>query len=464
MSALLSLAVLTPWLAAALLVPFDSRRPAAGWAAVAALVATLALLAVLYGHVLVAGPVELVAGGWQPGIGIVLRADALGLLFSLVSGLVLLVALLHEVLGGVGERRFTVLVLFMAAGLNGLFLTGDVFNFYVFFELAMTAAYVLTTYRRREREVGSALVFAVVNLLGSFIFLIGVASLYHLVGTLEMQSVAAELAGREEPRAAIVVTIAFFVAFGVKLGLFPFHFWLPAVYAGAHPAVAAIFAGALANIGAYGLLRFGGEVFAGELAAIATPLIVVGVASLLYGSLQAVGRAQPVEVLAYSSIGQAGYILVAVGIGGPIGFAAAVIYTVVNALSKALLFLSTRLRGWLVATVSAVGVLSVAGLPPAAGFVGKFAILRAGVDAESALLVAALIVGTALSLLYMFQMYQHRFWVQGEGKEEGEGEGSPPAVRGVVAALGLLILCLGLWPEPLVAGGEEVGAALGGGG
>lgn len=459
MSTLLAVSVLGPWLAAALLVPFDGRRAAVGWVAVGALGGSLALLAVLYGHVLASGPVELVAGGWEPGIGIVLRADALGLLFALVSGLVLLVALLHEVLGGVGERRFPVLVLFMAAGLNGLFLTGDVFNFYVFFEMAMTASYVLTTYCRREREAGSALVFAVVNLLGSFIFLIGIASMYHLVGTLEMQSVAAELSGRSEPRAAIVVTIAFFVAFGVKLGLFPFHFWLPSVYAGAHPAVAAIFAGALANIGAYGLLRFGGEVFAAELATIATPLIAVGVASLLYGSLQAVGRAQPVEVLAYSSIGQAGYILVAIGVGGPIGFAAAVIYTVVNALNKALLFLSTRLRGWLVATSTAVGVLSVAGLPPAAGFVGKFAILRAGIDAQSAVLVAALILGTALSLLYMIQMYQHRFWVEGEG----EGEGSPAAVRGVVAALGLLILCLGLWPEPLAAGGAEVGAALGGG-
>lgn len=461
MSALLAAAMLAPWLAAAILAPLDGRRRAAGWAAAAVLAASLAALAVLYAHVLSTAPVRLVAGGWPEGIGIVLRADALGLVFALLSTLVLLAALLHEVLSGVGDRRFPALVLFLAAGLNGLFLTGDVFNFYVFFELSMTSAYVLTTYRRREREAGAALIFAVVNLLGSFVFLIGVASLYHLVGTLEMSAVAERLGGDVDPGAAILIAVAFFVAFGVKLGLFPFHFWLPSVYTAAQPAIAAILAGALANIGSYGLLRFGGEVLSSQLAAASTALIAVGVASLLYGGLQAVGRPRPADVLAYSSIGQVGYILVAIGVGGPLGFAAAVVYSVVNALSKALLFMSTRLRGWLVATATAVGVLSVAGMPPAAGYVGKLAVLRAGVDADSALLVAVLLAGTALSFLYMFQLYQHRFWeTGGEGQEGGA---SPAPVRGVVAALGLLLLCLGLWPEPLVAGGQQAAAVLAGG-
>ena len=139
-----------------------------------------------------------------------------------------------------------------------MFLTGDLFNFYVFFELSMTAAYILATYGGTRRELGAALVFTTVNLLGTFVFLLSVAGLYHVTGTLDMAQIAARVAD-VDPNAAILIAVGFFVAFSVKLGLFPFHFWLPTVYTGARPAVAAILSGGLANIGAYGLLRFGGE-------------------------------------------------------------------------------------------------------------------------------------------------------------------------------------------------------------
>ncbi|WP_301336577.1 proton-conducting transporter transmembrane domain-containing protein, partial [Mycobacterium asiaticum] len=114
-------------------------------------------------------------GGWPAGIGIVLRADALGGVFALVSLVVLIAALANEAVRGAHTRTFPGLVVLLAAGLNGLFLTGDVFNFYVFFEIAMTASYALTTYGQRPRQLRAALIFASVNLLGSFVFLLSVA-------------------------------------------------------------------------------------------------------------------------------------------------------------------------------------------------------------------------------------------------------------------------------------------------
>src|SRR4029079_5390650 len=131
----------------------------------------------------------------------------------------------------------------------------------------------------------------------------------HVTGTLQMAQAAERLAD-VDPNAAVLIAVGFFAAFGVKLGLFPFHFWLPPVYTGAGPAVAAILSGGLANIGAYGLLRFGGEMLPRELDLAATGLIVIGCASILYGSLLAVSRRTAAETLAYSAIGQAGYILV----------------------------------------------------------------------------------------------------------------------------------------------------------
>jgi multicomponent Na+:H+ antiporter subunit D len=321
----------------------------------------------------------------------------------------------------------------------------------------MTAAYVLATYGGTRRELGAALVFAAVNLLGTFVFLLSVAGVYHVTGTLEMAGIATRMAG-VEPNAAVLIAIGFFVAFGVKLGLFPFHFWLPTVYAGARPAVAAILSGGLANIGAYGVLRFGAELLPRELEFGATALIAIGCASILYGGLLAVSRRTAAEMLAYSAIGQVGYVLVAVGVGGPVGFAAAVLYTAVNALNKTLLFLTAGMRGALVGAGFVVGALSVAGVPPAAGFVGKLELFRAGVEADSPALVALILLGGALSFVYVLQVYQYDFW-----RGERTGPASPAAQRLLVGALALVVVAAGLWPEPLLALSRDAAAALPGG-
>lgn len=468
----LALALLLPWVVGVVLLLADGRRRVVGWAAVAGLLANLGALIWLAVRVLPDGEQRIVTGGWSDGVGIVLRADALGVVFALLSSLVVLAALVHEVLEGVRSRTFPALVVLLATGLTGLFLTGDVFNFYVFFELAMIAAYVLTAYGDDRHQLGAALIFAVVNLVGSFLFLIAVAATYHVTGTLEMTEVAARMAD-VEPNAAILIAVTFFIAFGTKLGLFPFHFWLPAVYAGTRPAVAAILSGALANIGAYGLLRFGAGLLPNELELGSTVLIVIGSASVIYGALLAVSRRDPAEMLAYSAIGQAGYVLVALGVGGPIGLAAAVLYAILNALSKALLFLSGALRGALVAAAFAVGALSLAGMPPAAGFLGKLQLFRTGVEEGSVALIVLLFCGGALSFVYAFQLYQHEFW-RGSRVHAGTDEAaigatvdtqqaSPVAVRAVSVALALLVLALGIWPEPLLSLSADAAAVLHGG-
>jgi multicomponent Na+:H+ antiporter subunit D len=450
-----TLPLLIPWAAAAALALLDGRKRWVAWTAVGAMTVSFASTAVLCGIVFADGPQGVVAGGWESGIGIDLRADALGVIFALVSTGVLLAALIHEVSTGVRSRMFPALVLFLAAGLTGLFLTGDVFNFYVFFELAMISAYALAAYGDQARQLRAGFIFAVVNLLGSFLFLIGVAALYHVTGTLQMEAVAA---GLTDVRAGtgVLIAVMIFVAFGVKLGLFPFHFWLPTLYTSATPGVAAMLSGAVANIGSYGILRFGAEIMPASLQRGATVLIAIGTVSILYGAMQALSRRSCSEVLAYSAIGQAGYVLIALGIGGPVGLAAAVIYAVVNALNKALLFLAVEIRGWLVGAAFVVGAFSVTGIPPSAGFFGKLELLRAGIDEQSIALVALIFLGGALSFVYMFQVYQHDFW----SPDRRTGEASPWTPRIVTAVLAVVIVAIGLWPEPLLAVGREAAAAL----
>jgi multicomponent Na+:H+ antiporter subunit D len=455
---LVALALGVPWIAAVAALLVDGRRRAVGWAAVAALTASVVVLAVLGAKVWTGGEVAFVSGGWPADLGIRLRVDALGAILALVSAVVVALALAYEVVAGVGSRTLPALVLFLATGLNGLFLTGDLFSFYVFFELAMISAYALAAYGGGRRQVASAFIFAVVNLLGSFIFLISVAALYRTTGTLEMSAIAERFVG-VEPTTGIVIAIGFLVAFSVKLGLFPFHFWLPAVYVGVRPAVSAILSGALANIGAYGLLRFGGELFPAERDLGAPVLIGVGLAGVIYGSVQAISRRQAREVLAYSAIGQGGYLLVAIGVGGTVGFAAGVIFAVANALTKGVLFLSVELRGWLVGGAFLVGALSVAGVPPSAGFFGKLALFDAGVEGGWSIVVL-LIAGGALAFVYIFQILQHEFW----RPETAQPPTATLALRMPAVLLAGAVLALGLWPEPLLAAGDAAARVLGGGG
>ncbi|HSK35674.1 MAG TPA: proton-conducting transporter membrane subunit [Actinomycetota bacterium] len=442
------------WPAAAVAALTDGRRRPVGWAAAGVLAAVVALLAALAVRVATGGPVEVVAGGWPADVGIRLRADALGALLALVSAAVVLVALVHGVVSRRSTRLFPALLLFCAVGLTGLFLTGDIFSFYVFFELAMISGYALAALGRDRRMVGSALIFAVVNLVGSFLFLIATAALYRATGTLEMLAVA-DRARVVDPNTAVVIAVLYFVAFGIKLGLFPFHFWLPSVDGSAPPAVAAVLAGALANIGAYGLLRFQAGLLPRELALAAGILVGMGTVTIIYGAVQAVGRRDAREVLAYSAIGHAGYVLVALGVGGRVALSAAALFTVVNALGKALLFLAVDLRGPLVGAAFAVGAFSVAGVPPAAGFFGKAALFDAGVQAGSAATVVLLFVGGALTFVYLFQIYQHVYW-----RPHLAERTAPAGARAVVAGVAVLVLAVGLWPEPLLALSDQAGEAL----
>lgn len=392
------------------------------------------------------GTIEMVVGGWEQGIGIQLRADALGVIYILLANALLLFALAYEERVQVQEHGFPALVLYLAAGLNGLFLTGDAFNFYVFFEISMTASFVLVSYGQGPREVRDALSFTVVNLLGSIFFLGGVAGLYHVTGTLDMELIALRI-DTVEPASVIMIAILIFVAFSLKLGLFPFHFWLPAVYRGIRPVSAAILSGVLANIGSYGLLRFGADILPEELQFGAPVLLVLGMASVFYGALLAISRTNEREVLAYSSISQAGYILIALSVGGSVGLAAAILYSVINALNKTLLFMTSGLRGRGAGAAFVIGAFSVAGLPPAAGFFGKAALFRSGIAADSLAFISLVLLGSALSFIYMFRTFQRSFWAASEGEKD---PGLSPRLF-VVLALAVGVLLLGLWPEGLLA-------------
>lgn len=427
----------------------DGRRRRVALAASAVLAAAAACTALLLADTLRQG--EVVA--WTaaaPPLGIALRADALGASYALASLLVLVAACAWEGLGRPAHRGFPGLVLFLGTGLTGLFLTGDAFNLYVFFEVSMTAGFVLAGYGRGALELRNALIFTVMSVLGSMLFLGAVASLYHLAGTLDLRELEQAVALRRPLPPMPLLGGAMLAAFSLKAGLFPFHGWVVPVYGGTRPPVAAILSGALANVGSFGMLRFGPALFEPEIAAASTALLALGAVSIVYGGLLALGCPRPSVVLAYSSVTQAGYVLGGLALG-PAGYAATLLYTLSNSLNKTLLFLTLQRHGSFSGVPGAVGAMSLSGLPPTFGFVGKAALFHAAVAGGSPGFAAAIVAGTGLMLMAAFRSYR------ATPAEGGRALRSRVALAWVLAAA---VLLAGLWPGGLVALAWRVGEAL----
>lgn len=435
MSALLPL--VSCWVIGAAFLVLDGRSRTVGRTAASLLATVFVFDAALLAWMLVtdAPAVEIVTGGWEAGVGIRLRVDPLSLFFGAVCALVLSVVMMHEVRSHVGERLLPGLLLLMCAGLHGAFITGDLFNFYVFFELSIITSFVLAAYGYGRAELRGALIYVAVNLIGSVVFLFGVASVYHAVGTLDLVQIAATSESAE--RELLVPATLLFSGMILKLGLFPMHGWVPALYSHARPPVAAALAGALVNIGAYALLRLGFAVFPSARAGAASVLVTLGVASVFYGSLLAIRRRTPVEIAAYSAVAQAGYIVLGLGVGGVAGAAAMLVAALSGSLEKASMFLSLGAAGRARSVAAFVSAASLAGMPLTFGFVTKVALFRAALEAPSSAVVTTLFtVASVLTLVAAF-----RFWWQARESE------APTPATSVALVLALALVVVGAVPE-----------------
>jgi multicomponent Na+:H+ antiporter subunit D len=472
---LLPLAVAVP-LALAAAATFARERAAVRRAAGLAGGLGLAALGVAFvwstadGDVLVAR-----MGDWPPGIAIAFVADAFSSLMLTVGGLMVLVCSAFAAVRREDEAPFFhALVLVLAAGVAGAFLTADLFNLFVFVEVMLIASYVLLTLGGSRERVHAGAVYVTVNLLASALFLAGVALLYGATGTVNL----AELAGAAEtPGTAAVAGVLVLAALGAKASLVPMHGWLPRSYPHAPPAVAAMFSGLLTKVGIYAVYRLYAVIFGGA-PSLRVPLLVVASATMLIGVLGAVGRSTMRDILSFHMVSQMGYLLMALGLFGPAGLAAGVFFMVQYIVVKTSLFLSAgavetlegtgsldRLGGlvrrgpWL-ATAFAISALSLAGLPPLSGFFGKLALVRSAFDQGDHGVAAVAIAVSFLTLLSMVKIWNGVFW----GKPSGP-EGAYPRRRSAIlaapaAATAGVTVVLGFWAQGLWTLAERSAAVL----
>jgi multicomponent K+:H+ antiporter subunit D len=342
-------------------------------------------------------------GDWPAPYGILLVADRLSALMVLLTSLLAVLVMIHAIHGSDRRgRQFHVLYQFQLFGLNGAFLTGDLFNLFVFFEVLLIASYGLLLHGCGPGRSRAGLHYVVINLVGSSLFLFAVGTLYGILGTLNMADLSGRLAALPagDRQLANAAALLLLLVFALKAALVPLHLWLPGAYANAGPAAAALFA-IMTKVGAYAILRVDTLILAPgapELSALVGRLLLaLGLATMIAGTIGVLASRRLGLLVAYLVLMSAGTLLASFGIGGVPAMAAGIYYMLHSTLVAAALFLLTdkliQTRGPYRDELSAgptlpaanlLGglflVLAVAsvGLPPLSGFIGKVLILRAG--------------------------------------------------------------------------------------
>ena len=478
-SHLVLLPVAIPFAAAAAGLLLLRHRPRAmSLLALAAMAAGVWASAALAFDVMTSGaPVVLHVGGWRAPFGINLVADHLGALMALMCQAVLFTGVLYAL----GSRdkcvRFPVfypLLLTLAAGLTGAMLTGDLFNFFVFAELVVISGTVLTACSDHRRGVEAAYKYFYIALVAAMALLLANGCLYAEYGTLNMADLAARIADHPDAPLAGVALGLLLVSLGIKCAAVPFHFWQPDFHTTSPTAVSAMLSSVVVKLGVYGLIRVSMLLFP-HADSLAPLLIGAGIAGVAVGGLGAVGTHDLKRMLAYSTLAQVGFMLVAIGWRSEAAIAAALVFAFNHAFVKAAMLMlagvvasrapvkssSFDVVSGIGRALPGAGVLfllggmALAGLPPMNGFVSKFGVFRAGVDHSAWLVLAALAIGSLCTFVYVARSFQRVWWESPEAAEHAKPTGD------AIAAPLLLItfsVAIGIAPQPLLTFAADTAA------
>jgi len=404
-------------------------------------------------------------GGWPAGVSIVLAADPLSALLVCVSSVLVMGGLCFAaVCGEDAEPRFAPLVMVMAAGVYGAFLTADLFNFFVFVEVMLVPSYVLLVLGS-GRDPAAGRIYVTVGLLASTVFVAGVGLVYGVAGTVNL----GELAGAAErgPAFALAGAVAL-LGMAAKAAVAPFHSWLPRTYPQTSPTVSVLFAGLLTKVGVYAIIRIF-TVFFGGAQQFRWAVMALALTTMLVGVLGAVGEQTVRGVLAFDLVSQIGYILFGLALSTVFGLTAAVFFMVQYVLVKTVLFMCAgvierlygsgrleRLGGLvrkepLLSGVFLLAALSLAGIPPLSGFVAKLGLLQAAVAEDDYLPAAIAIATSLLTLVAMLKIWGRAFWSRPPALMREPDAHAPPRPVLLAPAMVLAVpsVALGVGAEPL---------------
>ncbi len=424
-------------------------------------------------YVLINGTVRYHFGGWRPAIGIEYVYDPLSSFVVLVINFITLMVITHSYKPvsldlEVKQTSYCSVVMLLLTGFNGMVITGDLFNLYVFIEISSLAGYALIAVGE-ERAPFAAFRYLIIGTIGASFYLLGVGYLYFMSGTLNMGDLAIIMPMIKDNPTILVALILIVIALCVKMAIFPMHGWLPDAYTYAPTSTSSLIAPIGTKVGAYAMMRilffvFGADYFSKELL-VGDLIAIFACGGIIFGSVMAIAQKELKRMLAYSSVAQIGYIGLGIGLANPFGFIGAVLHLLNHAFMKAVLFfIAGNLRNrtgnsditqfddsyrkkypWTMAAFT-VGAFSMVGLPPLAGFFSKWYLALGTIEKAKWLYLAVILISSLLNAVYFFRIIE-KVYLQSPHNSKEKVEYEVEISRDEVSASMLipaLILAIGI--------------------
>ncbi len=478
MNGLLVLPIAIPLITATLALLFRKNSFLQRLIGVTGMAALLVSVLFIFRDVHTDGIQVLQLGNWAAPFGITLVADMLAMLMLGITAIMGVVVAIYSIYDIDRERErfgYYPLLNILIMGVNGSFLTGDIFNLYVWFEVMLIASFTLLALGNSKNQLQGALKYVFINLFSSLMFLFGVAMLYGMTGSLNMADLALRLPEVENTGLVTTVAMIFMVSFGIKAAVFPLFFWLPASYHTPPVAISAIFGGLLTKVGVYALIRVFTLLFVNDTGYTHTILLWVGGFTMVIGVLGAASHMEFRKILSFHIVSQIGYMIMGLAFNTAMGVMGAIFYVLHNILAKSNLFLisgiAQRLLGTFelkkmgglyrhypfLAVLFLISAFALAGFPPLSGFWAKLSLVKAGLSIEQYVITGVAILVGLLTLFSMTKIWLSAFWgkVPDEvpdhfGKQPLFGAGSLYILMIPVMIIAGLIILIGLNAQPLL--------------
>ncbi|MBS4176331.1 Na+/H+ antiporter subunit D [Lederbergia citrea] len=430
------------------------------WLSIGAMIGTAGVSLYILNLIQTEGILHLNFGGWAPPYGILFVADSFSMLLVLTTSVVTAICLIYA-FSSIGKARenmfFYPFVFFLVAGVNGSFMTGDLFNLFVCFEVMLVASYVLITLGGTKTQLKESIKYVAINILSSWFFLVAIAYLYGAVGTLNFAHLSQRIAENGQGPLLTTISIIFLLVFSLKAGLM-LYYWLPGAYSAPPPAVAALFGALLTKVGIYAMFRVFTLLFYHEPSITHTIIGVMAGITMIGGSLGAIAYKDIRQIVAYNVVIAVGFILVGLAVSTQTAMEGSIYYLVHDMIVKALLFLlagttialtgtgkidkmsglirNYPLLGWLFFIV----ILSLAGIPPFSGFIGKVLVGQGAIETRSYVLLALGFISSIFVLYSLLRIFLNSFWGETIISEEDEA----PLKKGLMIPCVLLAIATAL--------------------
>ena len=416
-------------------------------------------------------------GGWAPPFGISFVGDMFSAAMVLITGIMAVAVGIYGLVGDVEAREnafYHVLYQGLLLGVTGAFLTGDIFNLYVWFEIMLISSFGLLSLGGTREQLDAGVKYVALNLIATTFFLMSVAFLYGMTGTLNMADLARVIPTLENQGLVTALALMFLATFGAKAAVFPLFYWLPAAYHTASAPIVAIFAALLTKVGVYAIIRTFTLLFDGDAGYTGPIVTAIAIFTMVTGVLGAAAHFDMRRILSFHIISQIGYMLFGIAVATPLAIGGSILYVIHHIIVKANLFLiagvvnraggsfDLKQTGGLYRAMPMLGVLflipalSLAGLPPLSGFWSKFTVIKASLDAgHIALATAGLAVGI-LTLYSMIKIWNEAFWKAapdhlGHTMRSWQSDRRARIVMlSPIVALAAITLTIGLFAKPFV--------------